>query len=431
MTEPFRRWPLFASLIAYFVLTAALIAAVPLFKSPDEAAHWTYVEHLATVGSLPVFPALPPPDPGYEFHQPPLYYLICAPLWKLLGAGVENYACRVVSMLCGLATIWVIWAAGRLVFPSNWRIAGVAAGFAALLPLHQAIGAGANNDGLAGLVCAVLFFLTARLWIHGPTWRDVWQLGLVAGLGILTKNTTLSVIAASFIVLLRATSRSEDEKAPRPIMAFGAAFAIAMIIGGPILLRNQTLYGDVLVQKAFKIAFQDASMGMAWFAAHGLSPLGYIGKLCFVIFCTLWGFFGGPNSVLEATQLLPYGPTLPHPWLFLPMLLCGLAPVVSILGWRILRAEEGLTESARAARNSWLLGIIFVALAWAQFAVQYFAGGQARYGHPALLPLCIFLAAGWVGFWGRSRALVTATAFFAFVLVTLTLLNVFTWKTLV
>ncbi|RYG69718.1 hypothetical protein EON80_09290 [bacterium] len=449
MSDSFRRWPLFASLIAYFVLTLALIFVVPtgdkpnldannavfspkLYRSPpDEAAHLRYVQYLAANGKLPVFNGLPPSQSqDYEFHQPPLYYVICAPLAKIFGAETLFHACRFVSMLASLATIWVIWAASRLLFPSNWRIAGVAAGFAALLPLHQAAGAGVNNDSLGGLICALLFWLMARVWIVGPTWREVGQIGLVAGVGILTKNTTLSVAAATFLVLLWATSQSQDEKAPRPVLAFGAAFAIAMLVGGSILIRNQFLYGDVLAQKIFSAAFKGESFGPTEFARFGIGPFIYLRNLVFVAFCSLWGFFGGANGAGDATHLFGGGPTLPNPALFLPMLICGLAPVVALLGWRILRAEDGLEASPKAVRSSWVLGIAFVGLAWAQFAAQYFAGGQARYGHPALLPVCIFLAAGWVGFWGKARALTVASSFFAVVLIGLTLLNVFVWKNL-
>lgn len=430
MTQHFPKWPLWASLIAYFLLTAALIATVPLGASPDEAAHWLYVEHLAQTGHLPVFNAVPH-TPGYEFHQPPLYYALCAPLWKLLGAGVQNYACRVVSMLCGLATIAVVWGAARLLFPREWRIAALAAGFAALWPLNQAVGAGNNNDGLAALVCSLLFYLVARLWMYGPTWRDCWQLGLVIGFGILTKNTTLSVAAASAAALFWAANRSENESAPRPVLAVAVALGVALLIGGPLLLRNQLVYGDVLVQRAFKAAFRATSPGPNEFALMGIDGATYVRSLLIVAFCTAWGFFGGPNTVNTATHLFARQPIWPRPDLLPLLAVCLFFPLLCLLGWR--RTDVGaLTERGGIkALQSYALGALFVALAWAQFAAQYFAGAQARYGHVALLPVCVFLAVGWVGFWGRGRALAVASVIVGAVLVALTLLNVFGWKTLV
>ena len=76
------RWVLPSLVALYAALTLLLIARVPLGTAnvPDEWAHFEYVEHLATRGTLPVFRPQGAPHPGYEFHQPPLYYALCAPL---------------------------------------------------------------------------------------------------------------------------------------------------------------------------------------------------------------------------------------------------------------------------------------------------------------------------------------------------------------
>ncbi|HEX9996778.1 MAG TPA: glycosyltransferase family 39 protein [Abditibacterium sp.] len=431
MTPNFPKWPLFAALLFYFALTAALIARIPLGASPDEAAHWQYVDYLVQNGKLPVFKGQIPPAPGYEFHQPPLYYALCAPLWKMAGAGVQNYLCRAVSLVCGLLTIWVIWNAARLVFPSNWRIAGLAAGLSALWPLHQGIGAGSNNDGLGGLLCALMFFLVARLWRYGCVWRDVLLLGLVSGLGILTKNTTLSVAAASFGALFFAARGSENQNTPRPILAVGAAILLMFLVGGPLLARNHVIYGDALAQGVFKATFRQSSPGPQEFAQIGIDSLDYFSKFVTVAFCTTWGFFGGPNAVITATKLFSPRPILPQIWLVPFMALFFALPFAAIVGWRKRDENDEEDSTQKAILASFGVGILLVALAWAQFGAQYFAGAQARYGHGALLPICILLAAGWARLWGNGRALGVASTVVGASLVFLTLLNVFVWKTLV
>ncbi len=416
------------SLVAYFLLTAALIAAVPLGAAPDEAAHWQYVEHIAQTQTLPVFRAASANEPGYEFHQPPLYYLICAPLWKLLGAGVQNYACRVVSLLCGLGTIALIWSAARLVFPSNWRIAGAAAGIAALLPLHQGVGASSGNDALAGMICASLFFLIARCIVNGAAWRDVWQIGVVAGLGILTKNTALSVAIVALGALFWAARRENSRVSSSTALA--TAFGIALLVGGPILLRNHNLYGDPLGQSVFKAAFRQSSPGPQEMAEkYGIDAVSYIRGFFWVAFFTTWGFFGGPNTAIEIAQpLSASGPRVPQLALSPLMALCALFPLACALGWRRI---ETLNDAQKTTLRVWCIGILFVLLAWAQFAAQYFAGAQARYGHAALLPFCVLGAAGWVALWKGGRALALASLVVGASLILLTLLNVFGWKTLV
>src|SRR5512144_3415764 len=64
----------------------------------DEPAHFRYVEYVATRHALPVqthrFE-----EPGafgradFEYHQPPLYYLLCAPLDSLAGPSRGLLAC--------------------------------------------------------------------------------------------------------------------------------------------------------------------------------------------------------------------------------------------------------------------------------------------------------------------------------------------------
>lgn len=423
--------PLFAALTLYFALTAALIARVPLGASPDEAAHWQYVEHIAQTARLPIFRGTPPPNPGYEFHQPPLYYLLCAPLWRLLGAGAQNYACRVVSMLCGLGTIALIWSAAQLLFPKTPRVAALAVLFAALLPLHQATGAGSNNDGLAGLLAAALFLLIARLSLNGVSRRAAWQFGIVAGLAILTKNTLLVLVFLGFVALIVAAKKPNATISLWP--ALGIATAVTLLIGGPWLARNQILYGDIFALGTFSRAAQASKQpGYVQFSPL-LGFATYTRALLWMIFLTTWGFFGGPNSAVAITDPLSLGripgPRIPQLWLAPLVIMCVAAPLLAILG---LRREKNEDESpvAPGVVTLWIVGVVLIVLAWAQFAFAHFAGAQARYLHPALLPFCIFLALGWSRLF-RGKILPIASAILGATLLILTLLNLMLWKTLV
>lgn len=422
--------PLFAALLLYFALTAALIARVPLLLSPDEAAHFQYVQHIAQTGTLPVFRGAAPPAPGYEFHQPPLYYLLCAPGWRLLGAGVQNYSCRAVSMLCGLGAIWVIWSAAQLLFPHKPRVWALAALFAALFPLHQAVGAGANNDSLAGLLAAALFFLMARM-SRGLSRRDAWGFGLVAGLAILTKSTLLVLVFSGFIALVWSSKKPNSQIAMLP--ALGLALLLTSLVGGPWLARNQLLYGDPLALGAFSGAAKAVAPGYPLFLQlYGMSFLAYLRGLVWITFMSMWGFFGGVNAAFNATlPLNKSGPTMPKLELLPLVISCLSLPLLAAWGWsRGAKdtAEEAETPSNRDVWKWWILGAVLLILAWAQFAFQFFAGAQARYLHPILLPFCVFIAVGFERLFPR-RALGGAGALFGATLLTLTLLNVVWWKT--
>lgn len=439
MTSPDKR-ALWAALGVYLVLTGLLVARVPLGATPDEGAHWQYIEFVANTGKLPVFAGQAPPAPGYEFHQPPLYYLLAAPFWKMLPSGLEQYAARLVSLVCGLFTIVLVWASARKIFPGRPAISSLATFFVALWPLHQSVGAASGNDALAGLICAALFFVGTRARIDGVTKQEAVAVGVLAGLGLLTKTTTLVVAFAAILALITSSEARTDPtnepartRAHQPLSPFRAAFLavlIGLVIAAPILIRNTTLYGDPLALGAFRRAFApEANPGLSAWLALGGSFVDYWRGMLWMILMTAWGFYGGPNTIITRTSPFVNGPRMPDVWLLPILLMCVFAPLVALWGWKRLDAESKL-YFGRVARF-FLGGLLLVAVVWLQFALNYLAGGQARYLHPALLPVAIMLGAGWVGAFRTEVQLRVASLAFGAILLLLTGLNIFVWQTLV
>jgi dolichyl-phosphate-mannose--protein O-mannosyl transferase len=439
-----RSW-LGVCLLIYALLTIGLIARVPLNAAPDEFPHMSYVEYIATHNALPVFQAISQQDNqgGYEFHQPPLYYAVSALGWKVLGAGVQNYFCRVVSLLCGIATLVFLWRAMRELFPERVEMANYATGLAALWPLHQAVGASAGNDAMAGLVCAAMFWKIAQMSRCDVTARDAIIVGVLFGLGLLTKNTCLVVgvvMVAALGYFAWRRSQTTPQSTLEPRMAVMLALVVTIVVGGWWLVRNRFLYGDPLGQAAFNQAFaydpntQKGSPGLKEFMAAGAVGL-YFQGLLLSVFWTCWGFFGGPESARKVVnifngrvEMMQLAPVLPL------IVWCATASAVTAIGLVMRRREEESDESRKAALNWWTIGLALVVLAWMVFAFRYMAAGQARYFHPALLPIACFATLGWRQFWSwlgepwplRIASGVTAAAF-----LWLSLWNILVWRTLV
>ena len=424
------RHPLLLSMLAFFALGAALIAAVPMGASPDEAAHWQYIQYLVANHAPPVFKGEVPPAPGYEFHQPPLYYAVAAPVWALLPAGVENYWARLLSLICGAITLIFIWKSARLLAPDDRAIAVAATGLAALWPLHLAVSSGSNNDALSGLWAAILFWVGARVLLRGAGLRDAALMGAIVGLGALTKNTVLVVGAAMLAALLWAQPTG---KSPSRVVNLLVALAATTVVAGAWWARNTLLYGDPLALAAFGGAARDASPGMSDFVGAGvLSAPEYLRDMVWQIFLTMWGFFGGSSSAALATgSFNPRGIFVRELWLAPLMLAFLLAPLAALLGWRRVPVGRELSSAQRQVAVFWLAGAVLVGLAWVQFALAHTAGGQARYLHAALLPVCVFAALGWRNLWGAGRAWALASWSLAALLLLMTLLNVLVWNTLV
>jgi hypothetical protein len=438
-----RKWFLPACVLIYGVLTALLIFAVPIGAAPDENAHLEYAQYLLDKKQFPVFAAKGANHPGYEFHQPPLYYGATAILWSISPPAARPYAARLLSMLCGALTLVLLWHALRLLFPNDEVLAALATGFVALWPLHINVGASAGNDAAAGLMCAGIFWAIARLATRAQTpeysWRDAALVGVFFGLGLLSKSSCLTVGLAGLGALWHIMQRRAGVRAAMPSTLL--ALAVTILICGAWLLRNQTLYGDPLAAKIFDEAFKNSSpRPQAVMAATGVNVFGYLRAYFIVLFATCWGFFGGPNTAigvlnpfggrvrpdvaaLQAQMLLP----------ILPLMLACLAATVigklAFLKW-LQERWRSLEPVQKIVLLWWGIGMTLVCLALLRFNLIQFQA-QARYLHPALLPMAALFALGWQRFFYTPKRLQLFMVAFGLALLAITLWNIFAWKTLV
>src|SRR5438093_12760543 len=91
--------------IAHLKLTPlAPNSQINYINAPDEAAHFLYIRCMAEVHRIP---ARGDADyPTYEWHQPPLYYALAAPLF-----GLGPIAVRSLSIFFGLLSVICIFVA--------------------------------------------------------------------------------------------------------------------------------------------------------------------------------------------------------------------------------------------------------------------------------------------------------------------------------
>ncbi|MBV9866750.1 MAG: hypothetical protein JO316_15455 [Abitibacteriaceae bacterium] len=429
------RWALSVLLAVYIILTSLLILNVPINGAPDEAAHIQYVQHLATRGALPVFVPLGANYPGYEFHQPPLYYLLCLPLWKATGAGVQYYMCRLVSLLCGALTLVLLWRAVVALFPNDPRLPILTTGFAALWPLHQGVGASAANGALSCLFCSAVFYTIARASQRQWKMTDSLLAGAFVGCGILTATASLVMLfVAAGAAWYFVSCDNEQGANDSPVYATAAVVGVALLISGWWLMRNQRLYGDALALGIFNQAFSKSNPGPAQFLTV-FSLTTYLRAFLTILFCTAWGIFGGPETADK--MMNPFRQHGPRPEA-LPGLIFGLACMVAtvLVVWGLIRfAKFWQTQpaAARAALRWWSIGFILVLLSFVQFNLHYYQA-QARYLHPALLPIALAFGLGWREVFGdpsNTKLCWLASSVFGVVLLVLSLWNALGWRTLV
>lgn len=138
---------------------------------------------------------------------------------------------RLVSAVCGMLTLWVIYAAGRRLY--GWRAGIAAATVYAVVPAAALHAHFATVDVAATLFAALGLAMAARL-LERPRLLDIIAAGAVCGFAAATKYTTGLVLVAPAVALML-SERSASGPAPekRGLARMHAA-RIAVLLGSAV-----------------------------------------------------------------------------------------------------------------------------------------------------------------------------------------------------
>jgi 4-amino-4-deoxy-L-arabinose transferase-like glycosyltransferase len=383
-------------LSAFLLLAFLYLIRIPVGQQPDELSHLQYIEYVAKERRFPIFQGR---EKGiYEAHQPPLYYLICAPFYMLLHSvspDAPAYAARMVSLIAGLGTVWLTWIIAQSLFP-GMPVAQLSASlFVALLPMHLNISASASNDALAGLICsAVVAVLTSKKPERNPVACSL-LLGALAGIGLLAKSGTVFLLPLIFLsLLLHGGSRSGGVL--RVIWHGGIVVVACLTLSGWWLWRNVNLYGDPFAIRAFNEGFA-SSPHPSYFLDRGMSVWNYVLMVVQLTFMTFWGIFGEVNQAIARLGLMYETGS----GMAVYLLLCSAFLVITV------SSTLGLVRRCYCARAIYAsgsmgglktgspapvplvsvvvitVGVLLVVVQYVQFNFVYFQA-QARYLHPMI-----------------------------------------------
>ena len=270
------------ALSLYVGLALAYRDAIPLFEAPDEPSHLHYATFILSRGRLPRQDPLDVPGEGM---QPPLVYLIAAPLigaTPIDSARVErelrhlrspnypseSYAdlepiagvpsvtldprghghrfffaddsvaplriARFVSLAFGLLAV-------VLTFAAAWRLsrdAGLSLLAASLLAFNPQFlfcsGYFSNDPAAAAIGAAALYTVACALANPrgGPSRTHYAAGAVVAALGVLTKSSTLPALAVAGVTLVTVDRRGARAK----LLDLAWAAAIVSLLAGPYLI---------------------------------------------------------------------------------------------------------------------------------------------------------------------------------------------------
>ena len=380
----------------------ALAVSYPPFQGHDEVAHLGYLRTIATDGRLPTFsdtlpvalddysrftldwPAL------YTANHPPLYYVISLPAYELAGGDYlsQLYAVRLVAVPMFLLVIWLAYLIARMLFPADGFVVIGAPAIVAFQPQLGFEGAIVNNDMLAILLGTLLLYLCLRVIRDGLSVRLALGLGLVCGLGLLTKATLLALlpVVAGVCVWSRwprpwGRIRQTDWWRATTIRAL-AVIAPTLALALPWFLYLRRTYGDFTAFEATQELQGDWNRPAGTFTDLLFSRAFHEERIH-----ETWGYFGWRLIPLGSGSLAV---------IYIAMALSAAGILVALFRWMRSIREFGWPD-ANSVSGVRVAGVVTLAAASILMygAMVYFGTmfllTQARYFFP-ILPAAIVLA---------------------------------------
>lgn len=253
------------------------------------------------------------PNNLYRQH-PALYYALMAPVLRLVDGTplvTQIFILRSLSYLLAVSGV----ALGILAISKRERMDPGQQGFPLLLgfliypylsPMFFPEFARVGSDSLCLFLVGLLAYLFSKWRSSGGDLRSSVSIGVVLGIGLLTKAFFIPVAAAIFMYVLIPTfaARSVKQDLVKRIPALAGIFLPAVIIGGGWYVYNHLVYGS----------FSGSNLGI-WLAQRGglLANLGgtfslavFVRGLATAVVTYIWG---GTQS-LAHLPYLTYAPLL-------------------------------------------------------------------------------------------------------------------------
>ncbi len=417
-------------IIIYLVLGVLYAGLTPAWQTPYEPAHFNFARYVANNLALPELtmgcydqgylsqltaekfpPHISIKPICYEHYQPPLYYLLLAPIFKFSGGNLLTL--RLLSVVFGAISLVFIYKTIALFLPNTvFPLATTV--FAAFIPMHLTMLSAVNNDALAEMLLALFVFLLLR-WLLRDAKKGLPLpviAGVVLGLILLTKVTIYTALPLSaFILFLEWTNRriaNEQRsggrkpvlRSPRPKGVGSEAegttlsnalrlYLPALAMALPLYIRNALLYGslDILGLRRHDEVVVGQLRAASKLADDGIPA--YLSDLSRTTFHSFWGQFGWMAAPMDSRVYLALS------------LLTLLALVGLGLGfWR------GESRSKQASQALLVMAVMLLLVSGVFVGLNFsFVQFQGRYFFSGLMPLGLFFSLGLYEAFRRRYAL--------------------------
>ena len=359
---------------------------------------------------------LPLANQGWETHHPPFYYFVASvfswPAALTKSLWLEQAGLRLLGWLAAMGFLAAVGICLELILQNRiTRLMGLL--FAATLPMLFIQAHAISNDLLAvtlataGVAIAVWALRRAELGQPLPGWVNV-VIGLILGLGILTKLTVVP-IAGTVIGVVGISVAWNKKSWLAGAYAVACSAGTTLVVCGWFFVRNYLVFGRPFIGNF------DPESGFRWWQDPGVTAFGsamtfgtvffhpfhaaITGGVWDGLYSTFWGDGGWSGSFIASRP--PWNYELMRVSYWLSLVPSGLILIGAIrLGWLWLwrpRCIDGL----------FLLLPFAAALAFLYQYVQfpYYGTVKALYAFPAVISIVVFFATGYAAVAGINHRL--------------------------
>ncbi|MCY4020934.1 MAG: hypothetical protein OXG39_16085 [Chloroflexi bacterium] len=270
--------------LMFFCLGLIYLYASPNFESPDSIYHIGVIKWIAEHdGALPV----QSPDHDHLFEQegsqPPLYYLLMAPIWlhldtedfedfyyrnplvnlghhwrlgnrnlvfykqphppDLTGTSLAIYIIRLVTLGMATVTIAAVYQSARSMRPDSVGFAVLTTGFVAFNPQFLFISTSVSNDNLAALLGTLITWQLLVMLRDGFQTRRSILLAILIALMTLAKLSAMAFVLTGAMAGIWLAWRKGDL---RGLVMFGGSMLLCwLVIASWWYWRNLMLYQEL------------------------------------------------------------------------------------------------------------------------------------------------------------------------------------------
>ncbi len=240
-------------LCAFFMYTVVWSLAISPNSGPDEGSHFEAIRYIASHGKLPVYGltyyVYDPTRLQVHASQPPLYYVLLAPVYGVLSDASKFWqvmVLRLISVCLGTISLGLLYLLGLQIFPTRPTIALTMAALTGFMPMFTFMNAVVNTDNLINLITLACMNWLLYGFRRVPDRKWLTGLGALLGIGMLTKYSIVPVfitcgVALALLALL------QGKRWMRLLFSYGLwTGSMALLISGGMFVRNWVLYKDIL-----------------------------------------------------------------------------------------------------------------------------------------------------------------------------------------